>query len=105
MSAALTPMLSSERRAARWSPKSWIIVHSRNLLQQPTKVFDRLIVVREDPHRVLDRHRADALQPAPHLHPEVIGLRRDLVEQQEPTSGRCAFGHQTGAGARCGFQV
>jgi len=51
-----------------------------DLLQQPAKVFDRLIVVREDPHRVLDRHRADALQPAPHFHPEVVGLRRNLVE-------------------------
>src|SRR5213592_4020145 len=43
-------------------------------------------------------HRADALQPAPHLHPEVVGLRRNLVEQQEPTSGRCALGHQMGRG-------
>src|SRR2546430_12362333 len=24
-------------------------------------------------------------------HPEVVGLRRNLVEQQEPTSGRCVF--------------
>src|SRR2546428_3362482 len=28
-------------------------------------------------------------QPAPHLHPEVVGLRWDLVEQEEPTSARC----------------
>src|SRR2546428_10599236 len=28
-------------------------------------------------------------QPAPHLHPEVVGLRWDLVEEEKPTSARC----------------
>ncbi len=60
-----------------------------DLLQEPSKVFERLIAMREDPNRILDRHGADALQAAPHFYPEVVGLRRDLVEQEEPTSARC----------------
>src|SRR2546426_7135408 len=59
-----------------------------DFLEQPAEVLDRLIVVGEDPHGVLDGHGADALQPAPHLHPEVVGLRRDVVKQQQPTSTR-----------------
>src|SRR3989454_2912343 len=59
-----------------------------DFLEQPAEVLDRLIVVGEDPDGVLDGHGADALQPAPHLHPEVVGLRRDVVKQQQPTSTR-----------------
>src|SRR5438034_265317 len=59
-----------------------------DFLEQPAEVLDRLIVVGEDPDGVLDGHGADALQPAPHLHPEVVGLRRDVVKQQQPTSAR-----------------
>src|SRR5260370_19020820 len=48
--------------------------------------------MRKNPHGVFDGHSADALQPAPHLHPEVVGLRRDLVEEEEPTSA-CGLAH------------
>src|SRR3989442_1276498 len=61
---------------------------ARDFLEQPAEVLDRLIVVGEDPDGVLDGHGADALQPAPHLHPEVVGLRRDVVKQQQPKSTR-----------------
>src|SRR3989454_9396738 len=65
----------------------------RDLLEQPAEVLDRLIAVGEDPDGVLDGYGADALQPAPHLHPEVVGLRRDVVKQQEPTSA-CGIAHR-----------
>src|SRR5205807_867265 len=55
-----------------------------DLLALPLEVFDRLVGTGEDVHRVLDRDRAETLQPAPHLDPEVVGFGRDLVDEQDP---------------------
>src|SRR5207244_195753 len=51
----------------------------------PLEVFDRLVRPGEHVDRVLDRDRAETLQPAPYLHPEVVGLGRDLMDEQDPT--------------------
>ena len=55
-----------------------------DLPQDPLEILHSLIPAWQHVHRVLDRHRAQALEPAPDLHPEVIGLRRDLMDQQQP---------------------
>ena len=55
-----------------------------NLPGQPVKVLDRIVLQWKDIDRVLQRNRPQPLEPAPDLHPEVVGLGRDLVDQQEP---------------------
>src|SRR5205823_189853 len=57
---------------------------SHDLPHVPLEVFDRLVRPGEHVDRVLDRDRAETLQPAPHLDPEVVGLGRDLVDEQDP---------------------
>ncbi|HZE88040.1 MAG TPA: hypothetical protein VE404_00765, partial [Verrucomicrobiae bacterium] len=39
---------------------------------------------REHLDGVLDGHRAEALKPASRLDPQVVGLRRDPVDQDQP---------------------
>src|SRR3989440_483672 len=58
----------------------------------PLEVFDRLVRPGEHVDRVLDRDRAETLQPAPHLDPEVVGFGRDLVDEQYP-AGRSGLRH------------
>ena len=41
----------------------------------------------QDIHGVLERHRPEPGQPAPDLHPQVVRLGRDLVDQQQPLGG------------------
>ena len=55
-----------------------------DLPQEPAKVLHRFIPVGKDVDRVLQRHRPHALQPAPHLDPEIVRLGRDLVDQEQP---------------------
>src|SRR6266566_10115272 len=59
-----------------------------DLLALPLEVFDRLVRPGEHVHRVLDRDRAETLQPAPHLDPEVVGCERDLMDEQDPAVRR-----------------
>src|SRR5262249_30249821 len=35
-------------------------------------------------HRVFDLGSAQVLEPAPHLHPEIVGLRRQLMNEEKP---------------------
>src|SRR3989475_145551 len=58
----------------------------------PLEVFDRLVRAGQDVHRVLDGDCAETLQPAPHLHPEVVGFRRDLMDEEYPAV-RGRLGH------------
>src|SRR5262249_30660942 len=37
-------------------------------------------------HGVFHRDRADSLQPAPNLHPEIIRFRGNLMNQQQPSA-------------------
>src|SRR5919198_773102 len=55
-----------------------------DLAQDPFEVLASLVASRQHVDRVLDRDRPEGLEPSPDLHPEVRGLRRDLVDQQEP---------------------
>src|SRR5438034_6110664 len=56
----------------------------QNLRSFPTRRSSDLVRPGEHVDRVLDRDRAETLQPAPHLDPEVVGLGRDLVDEQDP---------------------
>ena len=55
-----------------------------DLSQDPLEVLVRLIRSRQDVDGILDGHGAQPLEAPPDLHPEVVRLRRDLVDQQEP---------------------
>src|SRR5438034_11375044 len=64
----------------------------QNLRSFPTRRSSDLVRPGEHVDRVLDRDRAETLQPAPHLDPEVVGLGRDLVDEQDP-AGRSGLRH------------
>ena len=55
-----------------------------DLSQQPLEILLRLLVHRQRMHRVLDRDRAEVLQPPPDLDAEICRLRRKLMDEQEP---------------------
>jgi hypothetical protein len=59
-----------------------------DLPPQPAKILDRLGAGGQEVDRVLERHRADALETAADLDPEIVGLGRDLVDEEEPSLGR-----------------
>src|SRR5437667_278835 len=50
----------------------------------PLKIFDRLVRAGKHVDRVFDGDGAETLQPAPYLDPEIVGLGRDLMDQQDP---------------------
>ena len=55
-----------------------------DLLGEPGEVLARLGVAGQRVDRVLHRHRAQRLQPPPHLDPRIGGLGRQLMNQQQP---------------------
>ena len=55
-----------------------------DLTQDPVEVLEGLVAGGQRVDGVLDPDRAEALEPAPDLHPEVAGLRRDLVDEEQP---------------------
>src|SRR5207253_2529421 len=55
---------------------------------QPLKVFAGLLGVGQYINGVLDRHRADPLQAAPDLDPEIVGLGRELMDEEQPAPSR-----------------
>src|SRR5258705_106489 len=57
-----------------------------DLPQDPLEVFLGLIGPGQNVDGVFDRDRAEALEPAPDLHPEVIRLGRQLVNEQQPAA-------------------
>ena len=58
-----------------------------DLTQQPLEVLLGLLVHRQRVHRVLDRDRAEVLQPPPDLDAQICGLRRELMDEQKPAVG------------------
>src|SRR5204863_8473257 len=50
----------------------------------PLKIFDRLVRAGMHVDRVFDGGGAETLHPAPYLDPEIVGLGRDLMDQQDP---------------------
>jgi hypothetical protein len=56
-----------------------------DLLGEPGEVLARLGIRRKRVHGAFHRHRAQRLQPPPHLHPRIGGLGRQLMDQQQPT--------------------
>ena len=58
-----------------------------DLTQQPLEVLLGLLVHRQRVHRVLDRDRAEVLQPPPDLDAQICGLRRKLMDEQKPAVG------------------
>jgi hypothetical protein len=65
-----------------------------DLPRDPVKVLPRGVAHRQRVDGVLEGHCAERLQPAPDLHPEVVRLRGDLVDEQEPAAAllRGVFG-------------
>src|SRR5262245_16224943 len=55
-----------------------------DLLADPLKVLLCLIAPRKDIDGILDADGAQALQPAPDLHTQIVRLGRDRMDQQEP---------------------
>ena len=55
-----------------------------DLANQPLEVLPGVLPARQQVDRVLERHGAHPLQPAADLDPEIVGLGRDLVDEQEP---------------------
>ena len=55
-----------------------------DLSHQPLEILLGLLVHRQRMHRVLDRDRAEVLQPPPDLDAEICRLRRKLMDEQEP---------------------
>ena len=71
-----------------------------DLRLQPLEVLARRRRVGQHVDRLLDRHRAELLQPAPRAHPQVGRRRRQLVDEQQPaTRRRAARRLAAGAGA------
>ena len=58
-----------------------------DLAQEPLEVLLRLGRRGQRVDGVLDRDRADALEPPPDLDPQVGGLGRQLMDQQQPARG------------------
>ena len=59
-----------------------------DLFQHPLKILLRLLIRGQRIDRVFDRHGAERLQAAPDLDAQIGGLRRDLVDQQQPAVPR-----------------
>jgi hypothetical protein len=55
-----------------------------DLTEDPLEVLHALLGLGEDVHGVLDRHGADARQAPPDLHPEIVGLGRNLMNEEQP---------------------
>ena len=55
-----------------------------DLRANPLEVLALLFAVGKDVHGVLHRYSTDALQPTPDLHAQVIGLGRNLVDEEQP---------------------
>jgi len=55
-----------------------------DLAQHPVEVLEGLVARGQRVDGVLDPDRAEALEPAPDLHPEVAGLRWDLMDEEQP---------------------
>src|SRR5262249_10697097 len=68
-----------------------------DLAQQPLEVLERLLARRQHIDRVLDRDRAETLQPPPDLDPQIGGLRRQLGNQEKPASPRLRLWRLQGA--------
>ena len=54
----------------------------RDFLAKPLEVLARLGAEGQGIHGVLDRDGTQSLQAPPNLDPEIVGLRRELMEQQ-----------------------
>src|SRR6478672_7898932 len=54
--------------------------------QNPLKIFLRLLVLGQDIHGVLNGHCAEPLKPPPNFDAEIIGLGRDLMNEQQPSA-------------------
>ncbi len=63
-----------------------------DLAQQPFEILLRLLVHRQRVHGILDRDRADVLQPAPDLDAQIGRLGRQLMNQQQPAVGEHSGG-------------
>ena len=53
---------------------------------EPLKVLTRIRRIGKRIHRLFQRNRADLLEPAPGRDSEVRGMRRELVDEQQPAS-------------------
>ena len=58
-----------------------------DLAQEPLEILARLLAGRQHVDRILDRHGAKALQPAPDLDPQIGWFGRQLMDQQQPGGG------------------
>src|SRR5262249_54659109 len=54
----------------------------------PFEVLERGVAPWQKIHRILDSHRAESLKPPADLHPQVIRLWWDMVNQKEPSALR-----------------
>ena len=59
-----------------------------DLTRQPLEVFPGFRPSGQDVDGVLERDGTEPLQAAPDLHPEIVGLGRDLMDQEEPVAPR-----------------
>src|SRR5207248_9095333 len=73
-----------------------------DLAEHPVEVLMGLIAAWQRVHRVLDGDRAEPLQPAPDLHPEVVRLGRDLVDEEQPAR---LFRRLASVGHRAGYRA
>ena len=64
-----------------------------DLPAHPLEVLEGLLALGQHIHGVLHRHGAEPLQAPAHLHPQVAGLGRNLVNEDEPASVGW-FGHE-----------
>jgi hypothetical protein len=55
---------------------------------EPGEILQCLRSVGQHVHRVFEQGRAHAAQPAPHLDPQVVGLGRELMDEEEPAGLR-----------------
>jgi hypothetical protein len=55
-----------------------------DLLPQPLQILERLVAARECVDGLLDRDGADAPQSPPRLHPQVVWLGRQLMNEEQP---------------------
>ena len=80
-----------------------------DLAREPVEVLERLVVRGQHVRGVLDRERPERVQAPHHLGPEVAGLGRDLVQQQQPLERlahvravtSASFGAANGSASSC----
>ena len=72
-----------------------------DLAQQPLKILLRPFAHRQCMHGVLHRDRADPLQPPPDLDPQIGGLGRKLVNEQQPAQGQRSLRRSSVHGKLC----